>query len=608
MQGKELVRSLIDNIPAVPGVYLMMNLSKRIIYIGKAKNLKNRISNYSAELSIKNNLMIKEVAFIEYRVTDTEVNALLLESQLIKQFQPKYNILLKDDKSFPYIKIALNHAFPRLTKYRGRDFSDGFFFGPFVSNKFLDITLDEIQKLFKLRPCSDTYFASRKKPCIQYEINRCYAPCVGKISESDYSLLVKQLRNFLFGKNKKLQKILFKQMTLLSNQLKFEEAAIVKNKIQALNSTQFESRFQGVNLLNTDIIAIIEIGDNVSIQVVIYRNNQDCGNKSYILSNIIDNNISDILESFIIQFYQNNIPADEILVNEDITNKILIIDTIKQIHGKFVKIFSISQSKKKKYLIENAVLNAEYKLKEHRHYNKKYSNHLIKIQKIFGLSKIPKRIEIYDNSHIQGHCPVGVMVVADSNGLNKSEYKVFHIKYSSQQEVRGDDYSMLYQVLSRRFSKINDKSLILPDFMIIDGGRGHKSIVNKILVELNLNIDFICMAKQQNRTSGNEVFYNQHGKLFTLDKTLAIKKYLQMLRDEAHNFAINSHRKLRNRVILHSSLDNIHGIGINRKKSLLAHFGSFKSILGASIEELKTVTGISNNLAKKIFFYIHNKD
>jgi excinuclease ABC subunit C len=600
MYGKALIKSYQPNAPELTGVYRMLGFDKNILYIGKAKNLKNRLSQYTLELSGKNKTMVSLVYYLEYSVTDSESSALLLEGQLIKKFKPKFNILLKDDKSFPYIKLRLDHDYPQLQKYRGKNLNDGKFFGPFASSAHVDVTLAELQKIFKLRSCTDSYFENRKRPCLQYQINRCCAPCVNKISKADYDDLVLEVKAFLAGKNQKLQETLSSKMEQLSDTMQFEKAAKIRDRIKALSYVQLKA--DGIqNLENADVIAIASHNGEFCIQLFLYRSHQPCGNQAYFPehTNLEESN-AEILGAFIMQLYQNKEPAEQILISCELDNYDIYIDALKKLHGKNIKISTPKLGNKYK-IMQNAIYNAELALERHLKISAKNAAALHEVQKLFNLESIPGRIEVYDNSHIQGAFAIGAMVVAGIDGFEKKEYRLFNIKDASPLTHGGDDYAMLREVLTRRIKRLKNEPFRTPDLIIIDGGKGHMKIVSEVMNNLNVHIPFVCMSKGAKRNSGCEQFHCLGRENFTLDRNLSVMKYLQILRDEVHNFAIKSHRNKRSMAIKISSLDSIPGIGEARKKALLNYFGSFKEITDATLSELTSVEGISKELAKLIY-------
>lgn len=593
--GTRLIHSLLDTLPDVSGVYKMLDVNQRILYIGKAKNLKKRITSYIRPDQHQKVLYLLNVVYhLDYIVTESETDALLLEAQLIKKFQPKFNILLKDDKSFPYIKLRLDHAFPQLVKYRGKKLDGGKFFGPFTSSMQVDKTINELQKIFKLRSCSDSYFANRTRPCLQYQIKRCCAPCVKKIDKQNYNHLVYEVTSFLDGKVQDLQKILSQKMESLSAALRFEAAAEVRDRIKALSYVQLKTHAADTGIIDADVIAIAKIGDHYVIEFFLYRSKQFCGNKAYFPNdNVIASDAADLLESFIIQFYNNHTPPKEIIINQALQNINSIKLAIKNMYNVDTMITNPTSGKKLK-LITNVYENALCALNKHLNHITKNQKNLQEIQKIFNLDSAPNRIEVYDNSHIMGSYAVGAMIVSTNNGFDRSQYRTFNINQSSL----GDDYAMLREVLNRRFQRTEKYDT--PDLIIIDGGKGHMSTACEVFLELNITIPFVCMSKGVDRDSGHEQFHMPYKKVFTIDKNESVMKYLQILRDEAHKFALTTHRKKRAKNIQSSILDAIPGIGDVRKKALLNYFGSHKAVFEASIADLIQVNGISKAVAKII--------
>ncbi|WP_342225103.1 excinuclease ABC subunit UvrC [Rickettsia endosymbiont of Urophora cardui] len=629
LTGNELIKSKLIDIPERSGVYRMFDANKQVIYVGKAKNLKKRLTNYiKTDLDTKTLRMVANTCSLEYSITNSEVEALLLEAQLIKKFQPKFNILLKDDKSFPFIKLRLDHDFPQLLKYRGRALNDGKFFGPFASATEVNTTLSELQKIFKLRSCTDNYFNSRTRPCLQYEIKRCYAPCVGKINKKDYAELVGQVKDFLQGRSKELQENLSKKIEELSEQMRFEEAADIRDRIKALSYVQLKAGITDI-IKDADIIAIVEKNGHYCVEVFLYRIGQACGNIPYFPTATENSTKEEVLRHFLLQFYQKQQVPQEIIINHEIDDKDNIIEAIRNIND-FAKLsITIPASGGKLKLVQNAEENALFSLEQ---YLKKFAKNqelMFEVKELFNLPEIPERIEVYDNSHIQGKFAVGVMIVAGKSGFDKKEYRVFSL--SSRDSITGsskstnndgvscfldtvdkprydavgDDYEMLRQVLTRRLTRLKQEPHRLPSLMIIDGGKGHLGIVKEVMNKLQMDISFVCMSKGPDRNAGLEQFHMVGREVFTLNKNLPLMKYLQILRDEAHNFAIKNHRLSRSRAIKVSSLDEIEGIGDTRKKALLHYFGSYKAVSDATLDELSKIKGISKSLAKMIFNALH---
>ncbi|ABV76456.1 excinuclease ABC subunit UvrC [Rickettsia rickettsii] len=633
--GSELIKSKLIDAPERSGVYRMFDVNKQVLYVGKAKNLKKRLTNYiKSNLDNKTLRMIANTCFLEYSITNSEVEALLLEAQLIKKFQPKFNILLKDCKSFPFIKLRLEHDFPQLLKYRGKTLSDGKFFGPFASSVDVNTTLTELQKIFKLRSCTDNYFNSRTRPCLQYEIKRCYAPCVGKINKEDYRDLVTQVKDFLQGRTKELQENLSRKMEELSSQMRFEEAAEIRDRIKALSYVQLKAGVSDV-VKDADIIAIVEKNGHYCVEVFLYRAGQACGNIPYFPTSTENSTKEEVLEYFLLQFYQKQHVPAAIIINHEINDKENVIEAIKKINNILQLNITVPNKGGKAKLVQNAEINALFSLEQ---YLKKFAKNqeiIFEIKELFGLSAIPERIEIYDNSHIQGKFAVGVMVVAGKVGFDKKEYRVFNVYAPSLVchsresgdpkrlmdscfrgngikncwgDIKGDDYEMLRQVLTRRLTRLRQEPHKLPSLMIIDGGKGHLGVVKEVMDKFEMNIPFVCMSKGVDRNAGFEQFHVIGKEVFTLDKNLPVMKYLQILRDEAHNFAIKNHRLGRSRAIKISRLDDIEGVGETRKKALLHYFGSYKAVCDATIYELAKVNGINKLLAEMIFNVLHRKN
>lgn len=615
--GRELIKHSLANIPSTPGVYRMLNELGQIIYIGKAKNLKKRVANYAkGDHTNRIARMVFQAHALEYTITGSEAEALLLEAQLIKKHQPKFNILLKDDKSFPYIKLRNDHDFPQLIKYRGKSAEGGKLFGPFASGFQVNITLNELQKIFKLRNCTDNYFTTRIRPCLQYQIKRCYGPCVGKISKSAYNDLVTQTDDFLSGRTLKLQETLSKQMELLSDQLHFEEAAEIRDRIKALSYVQLKSNLEFKDIVDVDVIAIVEENNTYCIEVFLYRAAQSWGNKAYFPVHSEESTKSEVLEAFIGQFYQTRLPPKEIIINHPLIQQELIIEALFRLYGNKTKIILPKRGGRAK-LLENAYDNAKNALTQHLKNSVKNLAIFEEIKELFNLNEIPQRIEIYDNSHIMGTHAIGAMVVATPLGFDKKEYRVYNVKGLNQHETiskvsaptGGDDYAMLKEVLTRRLNRLAKEPHNKPSLMIIDGGKGHMGVVLKLFEKFGVtDLPFVCMSKGADRNAGREQFHIPNREVFTLDKNKQVMKYLQIIRDEAHNFAIKNHRARRSKAIRATGMDEIPTIGEVRKKALLNYFGDFKTIQGATIEELAKVPGINKLTAKMVYETLHQQN
>lgn len=603
--GKKLIQEYLTDAPDSPGVYQFRDAQRNILYIGKAKNIKKRLAQYTLELTHKNELMITLAHSIEFNVTESEAEALILEAQLIKKFKPKFNIALKNDHNFPYIKLRTDHPYPQLIKFRGKNLNDGKFFGPFISSMQVDKALQEIQNIFKLRSCSDAFFANRNRPCIQYQIKKCTAPCVGKISHEDYLQTVSEAKAFLLGKNTDLQNELAQKMHQFSAEMEFEKAAELRDKIRAISYVQLRSN-KSHGLIDADLIAITAQNDNYCVELFLYRNGTPCGNQAYFLENVAYNSIEEVLGDFLMQLYQNKTPPKQLLLSHELENNQLYLEALRSLHNTKT-IITVPKCGRKFELIQNALKNAQLALQNHLKKSAQSTTNLELVQKLFNLKHIPNRIEVYDNSHIQGSFAVGAMIVAGVTGFDKKEYRLFNIKDTSIiPGFGGDDYAMLTEVLIRRLKRLKAEPYRRPDLMIIDGGKGHLSTTIKVMTEMGINIPFVCMSKGIERNSGKEQFHIQGRESFTLDRNEPVMKYLQILRDEAHNFVIKSHRNKRSRAITKSSLDHIPAIGAARKQALLNYFGSFAAIADASIKELQNVQGISKKLAKIIKEHLSN--
>jgi len=606
-QGKEIIKSKIQFLSNGPGVYKMLDEKNTIIYVGKAKNLPNRLSSYvtSSYLPIRTERMISSTKNLEFTATQNEAEALLLEANLIKKNQPRYNILLKDDKSFPYIQLTKSHSFPQITKFRGKQNKDDIFFGPFASSGSASWTIKTLQKVFLLRVCDDSIFNSRKRPCILYQIKRCSAPCTNEINQKDYNKLVEDSVNFLNGKSVLIQKKLSKEMEIESKKFNYEKAAIIRDRIKALTQIQSSQQINKNNFNNADLIVAFQKNSITCIEVFFYRSKQNWGNQAFFPKHDKDDNLDEIIYSFLTQFYENKIPPEEIVLSKKIKDLELIKTALEKKYNKKINIKTAKNNTENlaiKLAIKNAQLALEKKLLE----NENNDHFLSLINKEFNLGFNPNLIEIYDNSHIQGLNAVGSFVVFSKNGFVKKKYRKFNI---SKTDIKpGDDYGMLKEVISRRFSKI--KSIHedeLPDLIIIDGGKGHYNAARKVLDELgHFNLNMIAIAKGERRNQGDETFYYNNSKIKINNNVLLF--FLQRLRDEAHRFAIFSHRINRKNSFSQSALDKIEGIGKKRKKLLLNHFGSAKLIENASIDDIKKVHGISDLVANKVYNFFNKNN
>ena len=609
MNGLDIIKNKLASTSNSPGIYQYLNSKNEIIYVGKAKNLKKRISSYKNTSSLSNRIqrMVYQINNIETITTKTEAEAFLLESNLIKKNKPKFNIVLRDDKSLPYILISLKNKWPQILKHRGKQKNIGIYFGPYPSAGSVDKTINSLQKAFLIRSCTDSYFKTRRRACLLYQIKKCSAPCVKKINERDYSDLSNQTISFLKGKNKKIQSDLNKKMEIYSSKKNYEKAASLRDRIRALNQIQEKQSINISSIGDADVISIKKKNFKACVQVFYFRGGNNLGGRYYFPRHEESEKEENILQSFLGQYYSDKIVTKLILLNKKIPEKNLLISALNKKSGYKINI-EIPIKGQKKIIVKNAEKNAEKELE--RKLNEEKSNllYMERIKEAFGLNKIPKTIEVYDISHISGEFAVGAMISFNKDGFTKNNYRKFNIKGEFKRKntvLKGDDYSMIYEVLNRRLKK-NSKKISFPDLIIIDGGKGHLSTASNVLNSLDLEkkIELASIAKGQKRNEGNETFYlkgNKKIKFKTNDKTLF---FLQRLRDEAHRFAITSHKTRRSK-ISKSILDEIEGIGPNKKRDLLKYFGSSEQIKLAQLSEIKKVKGINKNIAKKIYNFFH---
>ena len=605
-QGKEIIKKELPLIPKLPGVYRMLNSNNEILYVGKAKNLPNRLKSYVSEKNhiIRTERMLAQTRKLEVTTTSNESEALLLEANLIKKFKPKFNILLKDDKSFPYIFIS-DHKFPRIERHRGAKNRPGKYYGPFASSLAVNMAIKTIQRIFLLRSCTDKQVDAGDKTCFNYFLKRCSGPCGGKVSKEDYGKLVDAADEFLSkGKSRKIQKTLSEQMETASEELDFEKAAIIRDKIKSLNIIQSSLTISEANLIEADVIAGYKESGKTCIQVFFYRSKQNWGNQAFFPKHDPDENLKEILNSFVSQFYENKAVPSSVIISEDIKERKLIEKTLSNKEGKQI---SISTAKKgsKLRVINLAIKNAKNSLNRKLYESQNNRSLLDEIGKKFKIDNSISLVEVYDNSHIQGTNSVGALITYGDEGFIKKRYRKFNIK---TEKFKQDDYGMIREVLDRRFKRaIQEKGnfLSFPDLVLIDGGKGQYSSAREVMNELGLNeIPIIAIAKGKFRNSGNETFFH-NGKDYKFERNDPTLFFLQRLRDEAHRFAISAHRAKRKKGISRSLLDQIEGIGSVRKRALLNHFGSARAVESASLDEIKSVDGVEEKVAKKIYNFFH---
>jgi excinuclease ABC subunit C len=610
LSGAAYIEGQVKNLPDEPGVYRMLDAKSGVLYVGKARNLKKRVAAYTKpeRLPLRLQRMIHLTVGLVVVVTRTEAEALLLESNLIKNLKPRYNILLRDDKSFPYIFIPSDHPWPMLLKYRGARSRPGDYFGPFASATAVNQSLAALQKAFKLRTCSDAMFASRTRPCLLYQIKRCSAPCVERISQADYQTEVETARLFLSGKSQEIKEGLSMRMAGASQAMHYEEAAFYRDQIRALSAIQARQDINLSETIEADAIAIHRGGEQSCIQVFFFRGGHNYGNRPYFPAHDAQVETGEILAAFLGQFYADKPPPPEILLSEEVPDTELLEEALTIRAGRKVRLTLPKRGDRHK-LIEHAKLNAREALSRRLAENATQRRLLENLAELFGLENPPERIEIYDNSHIQGTNPLGAMVVAGPEGFRKSAYRKFNIK--SPDLAPGDDFAMMKEVLGRRFKRALEEdpgreSGNWPELVLIDGGAGQLEAARQILGELGLNdLTLVGVAKGPDRNAGHERFFMTGREPFQLPQNDPVLFFLQRLRDEAHRFAIGAHRDRRSRAMIRSALDEISGIGASRKKALLAHFGSPSGVSEAALEELTAVPGISRAMAKKIHDHFH---
>lgn len=608
-RGAEVIRGYAKNLPEKPGVYRMLNERGDVLYVGKARALKKRVVTYSHVMKLPNRLkrMVAETVSMEFITTNSEVEALLLESNLIKKLRPPFNILLKDDKSFPYILFRSDHEFPQVQKHRGARGGKGEYFGPFASAGAVNHTIDLLQRVFKLRNCSDSYFAARKRPCLQYHIKRCTAPCVGKISQEDYATNANQARAFLTGDSRAIQTEFRALMEAASEDMDFERAAEYRDRIRALASIQSHQDINVEGMKDADVIAFYQREGKTCIQVFFFRGGQNFGNRAYFPKHDSEETVEDILSDFMAQFYDGKPVPPEIMTACCPSELELLQEAFSQKEGRKISI-SVPSRGQRKRLLDFVAKNAKEALERNLLERKGEGVLLEGVAKLFGMEATPERIEVYDNSHISGTNMVGGMVVAGLEGFRKGAYRKFNIKVADA----GDDYGMMREVMTRRFGRaikdeIDRGSEEWPDLLLIDGGLGQFNAVKEVLQEMGVweDLTVVAIAKGPDRNAGREQFFMEGREPFQLPPNDAVLHYLQRLRDEVHRFAIGAHRTRRKMDITRNPLDEIAGIGAARKRALLHHFGSAKAIKSAGVEDLLKVEGISRAQAEKIFAFFN---
>ena len=608
--GPKLIADYVKRLPGKPGVYRMFDEYGSVLYVGKAKDLKKRVKAYTSydRHTTRLRRMIRATTAMEFVITESETEALILEASLIKRLKPRYNILLRDDKSFPYILVRKDHPAAQVTKHRGARKIKGDYYGPFASAGAVNRTLDTLQRAFRLRNCSDSIYDARTRPCLQYQIKRCSAPCTGEISLEDYQGLIDESESFLKGKSDDLRRKLQGQMEAASKALEFEKAAEIRDRLQAIAQVLTKSGAHNVNpktFTNADIFGLYTAGGRTCVQVFFFRAGQNWGTNSYFPRHSSEDPTSQVLGAFIAQFYTNKPIPKQILMSHDVEAFDLLVEALSERAASKVEII-VPQRGEKKKIVGQAIKNAQEALGRKLAETGAQEKLLKEVQDIFGMEEIPQRIEVYDNSHVQGTNAIGAFIVAGPDGFRKRDYRTFNIKDESI--TPGDDFGMMREVLQRRFARLSkDPKLEWPDLVIIDGGKGQLSAVTETLEKLNVlgRITLVAIAKGPDRNAGRETFHMNGPSMFTLPMKTPALYYLQRLRDEAHRFAIGTHRARRKKSMIANPLDGIDGIGPGRKKALLGHFGSAKAVKGATVEDLASVEGVSQKLAQVIHDYFH---
>ena len=608
--GVATIRRVVKTLPLKPGVYRMLDASGDVLYIGKARTLKLRVTNYTQVTRLPRRLqrMVAQTRAMEIVTTNSEAEALLLEAQLIKRYRPAYNVLLRDDKSFPFILLREDHDFPRISKHRGARAAKGSYYGPFASAGAVNATLNALQKVFLLRSCTDSFFTNRSRPCLLYQIKRCSAPCVGRIDDVGYAELVEDAKGFLSGRTQEAQKKLAEAMQSAAEAMDFETAAVLRDRLKALTFIQGSQAINAEGATSeADVIAMATDGGAMCVQIFFIRGGQNWGHRSFFPGHTEGVDEAEVLQSFLAQLYEELPPPRELLLDRTLPEAELLALALSVKAGRKVSLRHAQRGPAKR-LVEQAQRNAEEAIQRRRAETTTQGKLLRELAEIFELDAPPARIEIYDNSHIQGTNALGAMVVAGPDGFQKSQYRKFNMKDESI--TPGDDFAMMKAMLHRRFARLeaedpDRESGTWPDLCLIDGGKGQVSAVMSALAELGVDVPIVGVAKGPDRNAGRETFYLPSGREFTLPPNAPVMFFLQRLRDEAHRFAIGAHRAKRAKSVTQSPLDEVPGIGPARKKALLMHFGTSRAVKGATLEDLERAPGISSHMALAIWQHFH---
>ncbi len=614
-KGCEVIRDTVRTLPSRPGVYRMNDARGDVLYVGKARMLKNRVSNYTQVERLPSRLqrMVSQTRSMTIVTTNSEAEALLLEAQFIKRYRPAYNVLLRDDKSFPFILLRSDHAYPRIQKHRGARRAKGDYYGPFASAGSVNTTINALQKLFLLRSCTDSYFSRRDRPCLLYQIKRCSAPCVGRIDEAGYSQLVRQAKDFLGGRSSAVQREIEVQMAQAAEALDFETAAMLRDRLRAATFIQGSQAINAEGIDTADIFALAGKGGQIGVQAFFIRGGQNWGHRAFFPSHTEGLSEEEVMQSFLAQFYEEVPPARLILIDRDLPEAALLEEAFGAIAGRKIEVL-VPQRGTRRRLVEQASRNAMEALERRMAERGSQAKVMEELVDFLELPEIPHRIEVYDNSHIQGDKALGAMVVAGPEGFIKNQYRKFNIKTAQT----NDDFAMMREVMTRRFGRAleedpdRERSTIdgvatWPDLVLIDGGKGHMSAVKDALEELGVeDVPLIAIAKGPHHgREGREVFHFPDGREKMLPVNSQVLFHLQRLRDEVHRYAIGAHRAKRSRAIQASPLDEIPGIGPSRKRALLLAFGTASKIRAAALDDLKRTPGVSEAVARKVYDFYH---
>jgi excinuclease ABC subunit C len=608
--GITAIRAVVKTLPVRPGVYRMLDARGEVLYVGKARSLRNRVTSYTQVPRLTKRLqrMVSQTRSMTIVTTNTEAEALLLEAQLIKRYRPPYNVLLRDDKSFPFILLREDHPFPRVQLHRGARRAKGQYYGPFASAGSVRTTLTALQKLFLLRSCTDSFFANRSRPCLLYQIRRCSAPCVERIDEAGYAELVGDAKDFLAGRSTKVQAKLGALMSEAAEQMDYELAAVYRDRLRALTFIQGTQTINAEGLGDADLFALACKGGTMCIQAFFIRGGQNWGSRSFFPAHTNDVPEAEVMESFLVQFYEDVPPPRIVLLDRALPEADLLCEALSERAGRRVTI-RMPQRGDQARMIAQAKRNAEEELDRRLAETSTQAQNLRAIAELFELEGPPQRIEVYDNSHVMGSNAVGAMIVAGPEGFRKNAYRRFNIKRS--ETTPGDDFAMMREVISRRFARLEredpDRSNgDWPDLLLIDGGKGQVSAVCEVLEDAGVHdVPLVGISKGPDRNAGREVFHLPGGREATLPPNSPVLFYLQRLRDEAHRFAIGAHRQKRAKSMVTSPLDDVPGIGPNRKRALLMHFGTARAVKNAALEDLEKAPGISRAMARGIYDYFH---